>query len=82
MHEVYIDGVRYVPATEQEQLPELLNIFEVSEMLSVPAATLRYWRHLGTGPKAFRMGRHLRFQKEDVVAWAKEMQHPNTEENN
>ena len=30
---------------------ELLTIAEVADVLRVPLATLRYWRHLGTGPE-------------------------------
>ena len=29
--------------------PELLTITEAAELLRAPVATLRYWRHLGTG---------------------------------
>ena len=29
---------------------ELLTIAEVADVVRVPVATLRYWRHLGTGP--------------------------------
>jgi hypothetical protein len=29
---------------------ELLTISEVAAIVRVPIATLRYWRHLGTGP--------------------------------
>ena len=32
--------------------PELLTITEAAELLRAPVATLRYWRHLGTGPAA------------------------------
>jgi len=36
---------------------ELLTIAEVADVVRVPVATLRYWRHLGTGPHSFRVGR-------------------------
>jgi hypothetical protein len=39
---------------------ELLTIQEVAVVVRVPAATLRYWRHLGTGPRSFRIGRGVR----------------------
>ena len=48
---------------------ELLTIKEVSALLHVPVATLRYWRHLGTGPHSFRVGRGVRYQGTDVSAW-------------
>jgi len=37
--------------------------------LQVPKATLYQWRYLGIGPKAGRVGRHLRYDPEDVRAW-------------
>jgi excisionase family DNA binding protein len=48
---------------------ELLTITEVAQMLRVPVATLRYWRHLGAGPNSFRIGRHVRYRRSDVRAW-------------
>jgi hypothetical protein len=33
------------------------------------AATLRFWRHKGTGPKSFKVGRRLMYREEDVAAW-------------
>ena len=37
--------------------PDLLTLEETVALLRTPAATLRYWRHLGTGPDGFRLGR-------------------------
>ena len=42
---------------------------EVAAVLRIPIATLRYWRHLGTGPRSFRMGRSVRYWRTDVFAW-------------
>jgi hypothetical protein len=36
---------------------DLLTIAEVSAIVRAPMATLRYSRHLGTGPRSFRLGR-------------------------
>lgn len=51
---------------------ELLTITEVAEILRVPVATLRYWRHLGQGPHSFRIGRAVRYWRREVHAWLKE----------
>jgi len=51
---------------------ELLTISEVADFLRVPVATLRYWRHLGTGPTSFRIGRAVRYIRADVLAWLRE----------
>jgi predicted DNA-binding transcriptional regulator AlpA len=47
---------------------------EVSRFLGVPVPTLYRWRYLGTGPKAARVGRHLRYLPADVIAWVREQQ--------
>lgn len=39
---------------------ELMTLKEVAGVVRVPEATLRYWRHLGTGPHSFRIGRSVR----------------------
>ena len=48
---------------------ELMTIKEVAKLLRVPEATLRYWRHLGTGPHSFRVGRSVRYWRNDVRHW-------------
>ncbi|WP_252777605.1 helix-turn-helix transcriptional regulator [Actinoallomurus rhizosphaericola] len=47
---------------------------EVAHFLGVPKATLYQWRYLGIGPKAARIGRHLRYLPEDVIAWFRQQQ--------
>jgi excisionase family DNA binding protein len=49
--------------------PELLTIREAAEVLRAPIATLRYWRHLGTGPRSFRLGRRVLYRRDDLDAW-------------
>ncbi len=39
-------------------------------MIRVPEATLRYWRHIGIGPRSFKMGpRRVLYRADDVTAW-------------
>jgi excisionase family DNA binding protein len=45
---------------------------DVSVFLGVPVATLYQWRHKGIGPKSRRVGRHVRYNPEDVRAWFEE----------
>lgn len=47
----------------------LLSIEEVSAYLGVPVATLYGWRTKGTGPKASRVGRWVRYRAEDIERW-------------
>src|SRR4051812_48015721 len=46
--------------------PELLTITEAAELLRAPVATLRYWRHQGTGPRSFRLGRRVLYRADDL----------------
>ena len=56
---------------------ELMTIKEVATLVRVPEATLRYWRHLGTGPGGFRIGRSVRYWRNDVMHWLEEQsRHP------
>jgi excisionase family DNA binding protein len=47
----------------------LLSTEEVARMLVVPVTTLYTWRYKGTGPKAYRVGKHLRYRLSNVMAW-------------
>ena len=51
---------------------ELLTLPEVADLVRVPVATLRYWRHLGCGPRSFKVGRHVRYWRADLILWLTE----------
>lgn len=48
---------------------ELLTIDEVAAIVRAPVATMRYWRHLGVGPRSFRLGRRVVYRADDLHAW-------------
>ncbi len=50
-------------------MDDLLLTDEVALMTRVPTATLRYFRHCGTGPASFRLGRRVVYRRETVLAW-------------
>ena len=50
----------------------LMTVEEVADFLGVPVATLYQWRHKGTGPVAFRVGRFLRYDPAEVRLWLHE----------
>lgn len=54
---------------------ELMTLKEVAALVRVPEATLRYWRHLGTGPHGFRIGRSVRYWHNEVIQWLEEQSH-------
>lgn len=48
----------------------IMDSAELAERLNISAATLRYWRHRGDGPKWFKMGpRRVMYRVSDVQAW-------------
>jgi len=51
---------------------EMLTLQEACAYLRIPEGTLRYWRHLGTGPRSFKLGRHVRYWKADLILWLTE----------
>lgn len=58
-------------SASDHQLGRLMDSGEVAEMIRVPEATLRYWRHIGIGPRSFKMGpRRVLYRADDVEAWA------------
>ena len=54
---------------------EMLTLQEACAFLRVPEGTLRYWRHLGAGPRSFKIGRHVRYWRADLVLWLTEQTH-------
>lgn len=58
-----------MPAQNFSAQPELLTISEAADLLRAPVATLRYWRHIGSGPAGFRLGRRVVYRRADVQAW-------------
>ncbi|MGC4765007.1 helix-turn-helix transcriptional regulator [Micromonospora sp. DT46] len=52
------------PTTER-----LWSVADVSAFLGIPVGTLYQWRHRRIGPRASRVGRHLRYDPADVRAW-------------
>jgi excisionase family DNA binding protein len=57
------------------QLPiasRLWSVSDVSQYLGIPVGTLYQWRCRGQGPRAHKVGRHLRYDPVDVQAWLDE----------
>ena len=47
----------------------LASVQEVAKYLGVPPGTLYQWRHVGTGPRGYRVGRYVRYRWSDVEEW-------------
>ena len=50
-------------------MPQNLITAEVAELVRAPIETVRYWRHVGNGPKSFKVGRRVLYAIDDVEAW-------------
>ncbi|MFJ2849492.1 helix-turn-helix transcriptional regulator [Streptomyces rubiginosohelvolus] len=46
-----------------------LTPLDLADLLGVPVETVYQWRRKDTGPRGFRVGRHLRYDPEDIRAW-------------
>jgi predicted DNA-binding transcriptional regulator AlpA len=42
---------------------------EVALINRASVSTVRYWRHLGTGPRSFRVGRRVVYRRSEVEQW-------------
>ncbi len=48
----------------------LLTTNEVAGYFRTVPGTVRYWRHVGKGPRSFKVGRRVLYRESDVKAWA------------
>ncbi|MGI8407181.1 MAG: helix-turn-helix transcriptional regulator [Actinomycetota bacterium] len=63
------DRTQNVLTSSLDLSTRLLSTDEVARLLVVPVTTLYSWRYKGTGPKAYRVGKHLRYRLSDVMEW-------------
>jgi len=64
--------VRVVATTREgrrDEIMALLTIEEVSAEIKKPVKTLYNWRHLKVGPRSIKVGRSVRYRREDLDAW-------------
>ncbi|GAB3120911.1 helix-turn-helix transcriptional regulator [Glaciibacter psychrotolerans] len=55
--------------------PTFLTQRELAELLQLPERTLEDWRLAHTGPPYLKLGRHVRYDLHDVLAWVQEQRH-------
>ncbi|MGC9411287.1 helix-turn-helix domain-containing protein [Streptomyces sp. DZ1-3] len=54
----------------KRSLPDrYLTPLDLADLLGIPVETVYQWRRKQSGPRGFRVGRHLRFDPEDVRVW-------------
>lgn len=49
---------------------DMLNVKEAAALLRVPTGTLRKWTHEKKVPKIKFSGKHVRYSKRELIAWA------------
>lgn len=59
-------------------MPEYMTTAEVAELLRASPETLRYWRHVGTGPASFKLGRRVLYDRADVEEFIAEARRDQT----
>lgn len=48
---------------------EFLTTHEVAQIVRAPVETVRYWRHVGKGPRSVKIGRRVLYDAKDVRTW-------------
>lgn len=56
-------------AMEHRSKSKLLTTCAVSDLLSVPVGTLRYWRTQGLGPPWIKLEGSIRYAQEDLLEY-------------
>jgi len=48
---------------------EYITTQEFADLLRTSPETVRYWRHIGKGPKSFKVGRRVLYVRDEITAW-------------
>ncbi len=59
----------------QTQTPVFLTQSQVAELLRLPVRTVESWRLTRSGPSWVKLGRHVRYEQSDLLAWVKRHRH-------
>ncbi|GEK03500.1 AlpA family transcriptional regulator [Streptomyces sp. 1-11] len=51
-----------------------LTTAEVAERFRAPESTVRYWRHIGYGPKSIKVGRRALYDETEVQRWERALE--------
>lgn len=51
---------------------DYLTTAELAERFRTTAPTVRYWRHMGYGPRGVRIGRRVLYPLHEVERWERE----------
>jgi excisionase family DNA binding protein len=62
-------GDASVASTVESRPRQLLTPDQLSEWLQVPKQTVYKWRTHGDGPRGYRVGKHVRYDRAEVEQW-------------
>ncbi len=51
-----------------------LTTAEVAARYRTAPSTVRYWRHVGTGPKGFKVGPRVLYRESELLRWESELE--------
>lgn len=52
------------------EAPQFLTVDQLVQLLQLPSKeTVYYWNKMGTGPSYYRVGRWIRYNRDDVLKW-------------
>lgn len=54
------------------QVSEYMTVKEFSQLTRTPESTCLWWRHVGRGPRSFKVGRRVLYLRSDVEEWLQE----------
>jgi excisionase family DNA binding protein len=57
------------------QAPVFLTAREVAELLRLPLRTVEDWRLTHSGPPYVKLGRHIRYERDELHAWIRRCRH-------
>jgi len=55
-------------------MPKYMTAAEVGELVRAPVESVRYWRHVGKGPRSFKIGRRVLYDQAEVERFISEAQ--------
>ena len=67
--------VHLIGMDETQIAPTFLTQHELAELLRLPERTLEDWRLMHAGPPYLKLGRHVRYDVDDVLARVRERRH-------
>lgn len=62
------------------ELPPLASPADLTRVLGIPKNTQNDWRSKGRGPKFLKIGRAVRYRREEVIEWLESQEYASTAE--